>query len=197
MFGLAILAAFAVYVTLLFLAVRWAARRARASGRSPRLWGGAMAAAILLPVFWDWLPTVLVHEYYCRTKTFARVYKSAEQWKAEHPAEAAQIGPVKDLLEVRGTTRRRMLNSRFALDREDWSTALLPVASSTYRIVDTAVGEVVVEANEFAAGHRRMSERPRDWQMPKLWLERDTCGSGVGGLGLELRGYARLDGRSE
>jgi hypothetical protein len=195
--GVAILLAFAVYLALLLLVVRWAVHRARATGKSPLLWGGAAAAAIVLPVFWDWIPTILVHEYYCETKTFARVYKTAEQWKAEHPADAVKITPAKSVFEDADGIARTRLNSRFVLDREDSPTALLPIRIGTYRIVDLQTGEVMVEANQVGAGYGSISVGGTDWRVFKFWLSRPSCGQGIGGLGQELARFAQLDGRRE
>ncbi len=36
-------------------------------------------------VFWDWLPTVAVHQYYCAKESGFWVYKTLDQWKAENP----------------------------------------------------------------------------------------------------------------
>ena len=35
--------------------------------------------------FWDWLPTVATHQFYCATDSGFWVYKTPEQWKAQNP----------------------------------------------------------------------------------------------------------------
>lgn len=43
-------------------------------------WLGAMYVFLLvyLPVFWDWIPTVVVHKYYCETEAGFWVYKTVD-----------------------------------------------------------------------------------------------------------------------
>ena len=48
-------------------------------------WPLGVAVLLYLAVFWDHIPTVLVHKYYCETEAGFWVYKTPEQWKKENP----------------------------------------------------------------------------------------------------------------
>ncbi len=85
MFGLAYLIAFVVYLTVSILVVRWAVRYARKREKSGMLWGFGAAFIMYNLVFWDWIPTVVSHKYYCSTEAGFWAYKTVDQWKAENP----------------------------------------------------------------------------------------------------------------
>jgi hypothetical protein len=44
-----------------------------------------MALVMYHLVFWDWVPTVVAHQYYCATEAGFWVYKTVDEWKAENP----------------------------------------------------------------------------------------------------------------
>lgn len=83
--GLAILLVFLAYLLIALGIVAWAARLARSNGRSPWRWGGLAALVMYLIPFWDWLPTVAMHRYYCHKEAGFWVYKSLEKWQEENP----------------------------------------------------------------------------------------------------------------
>ncbi len=85
MFGLAYLLAFGVYLLISIGVVRRAIRYAQENGRSAKRWGWGAAFLMYSLVFWDWLPTVAVHQYYCATESGFWVYKTLDQWKVENP----------------------------------------------------------------------------------------------------------------
>ena len=83
--GLVIFAAIGLYLLISIGVVAWAIRYARKSGKSAKRWGwGALLVMYLIP-FWDWIPTVAVHQYYCAKDSGFWVYKTLDQWKAENP----------------------------------------------------------------------------------------------------------------
>ena len=63
--GLAILAAMGLYLLISIGAVFWALRYAKKNGKSAKRWGWSAALVMYLIPFWDWVPTVAVHQYYC------------------------------------------------------------------------------------------------------------------------------------
>ena len=58
---------------------------AKKHGRSKWRWGIGAFLVIYLTIFWDWIPTVVVHKYYCEKEAGFWVYKTLDQWKAENP----------------------------------------------------------------------------------------------------------------
>jgi hypothetical protein len=85
MFGLAVLIVVGLYLLISVGVVRWAIRYARKNDKSAKRWGWGAALGMYLLVFWDWIPTVAVHQYYCATESGFWVYKTLDQWKAENP----------------------------------------------------------------------------------------------------------------
>jgi len=67
--------------------VRWARR----SQRNPWLWGGVAVLIMYHLVFWDFLPTLATHRYYCAKQAGFWVYKTPEQWNIENPGVAETL----------------------------------------------------------------------------------------------------------
>jgi hypothetical protein len=92
MMSLAYLAALIVYLIIFIAVVAAAVLHAKKTGKSKKLWGGVAAFIMYNLVFWDFLPTLLVHQYYCKKDAGFWVYKTAEQWRKENPDVV--VGPV-------------------------------------------------------------------------------------------------------
>lgn len=92
--GVVVFGAVTVYaiaiVAAMWFAYRWAAKRAYS--RTKR-WLAAMGGFLLvyLPVFWDQVPTLIAHEYYCEKEAGFWIYKTVDQWKAENPGVAETL----------------------------------------------------------------------------------------------------------
>ena len=53
--------------------------------------GGWLAALVMYNlVFWDWIPTYVMHKYYCSTQAGFWVYTSPAQWIKENPDMVGQ-----------------------------------------------------------------------------------------------------------
>lgn len=85
MMGLMVLGALAVYLLVSVLVTKKAAGWAKANNRKPWLWGGLAAFVMYNLVFWDLIPTLVMHKHYCDTQAGFWVYKTPEQWEAENP----------------------------------------------------------------------------------------------------------------
>ena len=91
MIGLIVLMVIGVYLAAFYLVVRATVRWARNNGRSTKRWGWIAALAMYLPVFWDHIPTVLLHQYLCATEQGFWVYKTVEEWQQENPGVAETL----------------------------------------------------------------------------------------------------------
>lgn len=89
MIVLAYLVALAVYLLISVAVVRGAISYARNNGGSAKRWGAAIIMYSI--VFWDWIPTVAVHQYYCAKDSGFWVYKTLDQWKAENSRVAETL----------------------------------------------------------------------------------------------------------
>ena len=83
--GLVIFAALGLYLLISIGVVAWAIWYARKHNKNIWLWGFGAAFIMYNLVFWDWIPTVVAHKYYCSSEAGFWVYKTLDQWKAENP----------------------------------------------------------------------------------------------------------------
>lgn len=170
-------------VLSMLIAVPLAIRYARKSGRNKWAWGIGVFLLIFLPVFWDWIPTVLMHKYYCSTEAGFWVYKTVDQWKAENPGgmdvlEAKQYPPqTQERLEGRkGLIDSYQLNDRFnwIVIKQDVSS-LLQVMRQEQQVKDMKTGEVLARYVDFSTGY---SSTPDIYEIPKFWLQNGNCSGG-------------------
>jgi hypothetical protein len=85
MIGLLIISFFIIYLLVSMVVVGLAASSAKKRNRSPWRWGGLAAFVMYSLLFWDLVPTLVIHKYYCSTEAGLWVYKTPEQWMAENP----------------------------------------------------------------------------------------------------------------
>jgi hypothetical protein len=85
MLGLAILFIFGVYLAISIFATRYVMAWARENGRRAWLWGCIAGFAMYNLVFWDLIPTLIMHKYYCSTQAGFWPYKTFGKWESENP----------------------------------------------------------------------------------------------------------------
>ncbi len=83
--GLVIILVMGLYLLIAIGVVSWAMSYAKKNGKRVMRWGWGAAFVMFLIPFWDWIPTVAAHKYYCATEAGFWVYKTPEQWKRENP----------------------------------------------------------------------------------------------------------------
>ncbi|MEO6976087.1 MAG: hypothetical protein ABI144_09505, partial [Gallionella sp.] len=161
MIGLMYLVFFAVYLLVSVAAVRGAIGYARKNGKSAKRWGWGAAFVMYSLVFWDWIPTVAVHQYYCAKDSGFWVYKTLDQWKAENPGVAETLvanknSPYKSeqFDDGYGTTKTYFLNERFtwSITKQDMF-GLLPIVREEQLVRDVAKNEVLARYVDFWTGN--------------------------------------------
>jgi hypothetical protein len=158
MLGLMVLLALGVYLAIgalvVWLAVRWAKKHQRRGW----VWGGVAAFAMYNLVFWDWIPTVAMHKYYCATEAGFWVYKTPEQWAKENPGvretlkQSLQPDRVNRELETSfGDRKRFWLTQRFYNDitRTQIFSSLKRTETNFY---DASSGELVARSVNYFRG---------------------------------------------
>lgn len=174
--GLAVLAwpltlmvAFLLVFTLAVAGTYQATRKQKSGWK----WPLGVAVVLYLAVFWDHIPTVLAHKYYCETEAGFWVYKTPEQWKKENPGVMETLIYNKGMPHIRtpygGAT---VLNQRFfhifkyegPLPFHRWS------AKSEIR--DSKNGEVIAREIDFSSSQER---RQAGWSGWKFWLDNERC----------------------
>lgn len=177
MFGLIVLIAIGAYLLAFYLVVKATLRWARDSGRSTKRWGWIAALAMYLPVFWDFIPTVLLHQYLCATEQGFWVYKTVEEWQQENPGVAETLKSYSKLNKYKepGIRVGYMLNQRFAREVLNKRKPLpfLPVSVKEEHIVDRANGEILAKQIRIGSGYGGLSLGGKgSW---KFWMSQPSC----------------------
>lgn len=171
MLGLIVLAILAAYLLtsgiVVWLTARWAKKR----NRRPWLWGGLAAFVTYNLVFWDLIPTLVVHKYYCATEAGFWVYKTPEQWVKENPGVAETLTWKRRSGYLREGNR---LNERFILEHtENRKNQLFPIISMETIIRDIQTGEITVRAIGFSSGYGALGVGMKGaW---RVWVNHKSC----------------------
>lgn len=188
MMGLMVLIFFAVYWLVSVWTVRKALFWAKANNRKPWLWGGLAAFVMYNLVFWDLIPTLVMHKYYCSTQAGFWVYKTPEQWKAENPGVietlARSMEPDK-IQNMPNNVKRYWITQHFYNDvkRIEVFHALIVEQKIFF---DAKTGEVIAKSTNF-------------WRGTPIWAFntfdelRQSLGLGWGNRQCEIDGKSPTD----
>ena len=174
MIALLYLAFFAVYLLVAIGITSAVAKVASRKGKRVWPWVTLSIAFFYLLIFWDWLPTQYLFYHYCEADGGFRIYKTVEQWKAEHPGVA-------ETLRYEENRRRngvRQLNQRF-IYKFDNEPLVLSLSRVTSRVIDRETGEVLAEYINYSSGGNLMVGG-RGLTHLKPWLGHGRCPADVG-----------------
>ena len=170
----------AAYLLISIGVVAWAVSYAKKNGKSARKWGWSAALVMWLIPFWDWLPTVATHQYYCSTEAGFWVYKTLDQWKAENP------GVMETLVVNKGEPSSRQgdmvnysdtyfVNQRFNLIVKHNGQFPFNRWRHERELVDVKTYEVLARYVDFSTSQE---QRQAGWSGWKFWLDSRNCISG-------------------
>lgn len=173
MTGIVIIPAVLLYLLLSVAVVLLAIRYARRSGRSAKRWGwGAVLVMYLIP-FWDWLPTVATHQYYCAKDAGFWAYKTVDQWKEENPGVMETLIYRNDLPHIQTPYgRATVLNQRFLHIYKKEGPLPLNRWRVETEIRDAKNGELIAREVSFSTSQER---RQAGWSGWKFWLDSQRC----------------------
>jgi len=178
--GLTVLAwplTLSVLILLAFVvAMSIATGYAKRTGRNKWRWGLIGFLVVYLPIFWDWIPTVVTHQYYCATEAGFWVYKTPEQWKSENPGV------------MEGLTTQRVwqhdhagggdvvhINQRFDLVYKKEGELFLHRWRWQRKLVDTKTNETLAQYVDFSTGNGFITSP----DIPlKFWMQNGYCYGG-------------------
>lgn len=159
MMGLMVLGALAVYLLVSIWVTKKAASWAKANSKKPWLWGGLAAFIMYNLVFWDLIPTLIMHKHYCNTQAGFWVYKTPEQWKAENPG----VETLDDQIYLKNSKYTgKKGNSTFifslnenvsSVNKEFSISSWLPIYKQEKYIRDDKTKSVLVRYVDFWAGY--------------------------------------------
>jgi hypothetical protein len=185
--GLVMLGALALYFLVSISVVVVVARQARKRGRSAWRWGGLAALVMYLLVFWDYIPTVLAHRYYCEKEAGFWTYKTPDQWMKENP------GVMETLVANKGWPSRHeerdggrvkididLANERFniVVVQKD-VMSFLPIIRRQEELLDLRTNEIMARYVDFSTGHSVAHTVGPPGPM-KFWLHNGECGKSPG-----------------
>ena len=176
MAGLVYLAVIGLYFYVFYLVVRKAAQKAREKGRPGWHYGLPAFLAMYLPVFWDHIPTLVVHQYQCMNNAGLTVYKTPEQWKAENPGVAEKLTPLDDNKTYQGDGfTYYKLNKRINWETHYRKLPLGLVREEINRIVDSSSNEILLEDRDFSTNIGNPFVKVRGLRDYKFWLDINDC----------------------
>lgn len=182
--GLVIIGVMALYLLISIVAIIGAIKFAKNNGKSAKRWGWSVALVMYLIPFWDWIPTVAVHQYYCAQESGFWIYKTLDQWKKENPGVADTLvankgAPSRRLGDMSSYTETYNLNQRF-----DWViTKTGPLLLNRWKwekkIIDTKSNDVLARYVDFSTGSGFIAGPSR---LLRFWLQNDHCSNGQGNM---------------
>ena len=192
MLALVIFGILIAYLALAVYSVRATVRSARASGLSAKqrwLRGGLVALVFYLIPFWDWIPTVVAHQYYCATEAKFEVFKTIEQWKKENAEVVPTLRfdphatPSED-----GQRRIYKLNQRIVEEGTLAEAVFLSVKREQAKVIDIKNNQVLARYVDFRTGYAPFSVGGEGaW---KFWLKRGSCNDSADGFGHLYASYS-------
>ena len=187
--GLVVFGAIILYLLISIAVVISATIYARKHGKSAKRWGAGAALVMYLLVFWDHIPTLVTHKYYCEKEAGFWVYKTLDQWKAENPGVMEKMVAAQPTITHMPYGDLRVLDERFAIEtRRGTPIPLLSTKIFEDRLVDRMTGEVLAKGIDIGSGYGELAVGGDSWQVIKFWLKQKPCvTSGVRKLSTELQ----------
>lgn len=183
MIGLLVLVVGAIYLAVLVFATgaayRWAARKGLPKSKRMLAAAGGFLV-VYLPVFWDHIPTLVMHKYYCEKEAGFWVYKTLELWKTENPGVMEKLIFNNDAPSTRVGDMKNYSDTYFLNQRFEWIVRKAgPLPFQRWRweqaIVDTRTNEVLARYVDFSTGDGFLSGPQR---LYKSWLQNNHCSGG-------------------
>ncbi len=185
MLGLMIIIFFVVYLLVSVWVTKKAVSWAKSNNKKPWGWGGLAVFLMYNLVFWDLIPTLVMHKYYCSTQAGFWVYKTPEQWVRENPELTAEdLKPfTKDVNEMphevlnAGTSdaitvtkiNKRIFN---AFDVGEIK-GLIPISKNVEYFYDSKSDKRIAELINFVSGYGNPMTTGKGISAWKFWLRRN------------------------
>lgn len=183
--GLVIFGVMGLYLLISIGVVAWAINHARKNGKSTKRWGLSAALVMYLIPFWDWIPTVVAHKYYCEKEAGFWVYKTLDQWKVENPGVMETLVANKGAPSTRDGDDTNFTDTYFLNQRinnvvqEHRISSVFHVFRHEQDVVDTKNKQVLARYVNFRAGYPNgvagIAPRSAGLTAVKFWLVSERC----------------------
>ena len=127
----------------------------------------------LIP-FWDLVPTIISHKYYCSSKSGFFVYKSVEDWSKLNPGALDVLQPYDESVPIAVPAGyARKMNDRFGRYIVKADAGFLSIKKMEMKFVDLRTNEVLARKVDFSSGFGRFGVSGEGaW---KFWLYSSSC----------------------
>lgn len=169
-----ILLGYAVISITAVLTILQSSRAEKVSRSVAFLRCGSVALGFFLIPFWDWIPTVAAHSYYCSRHAAFVVAKPFEQWRREN-ADWVRVQPPLLASDGRAGTRLPVMaiGHRIIEERRPLEEVFMSVKREEARLIDAQTHEVLARYVDFRSGYGDPSVASGgSW---KIWLHNDSC----------------------
>jgi hypothetical protein len=191
MFGLVVLFAAALYVALSVAIVRGFVAWARRTGRSAKRWGGGAAFMLAMLVFWDALPTLVAHEYLCRTQVHSSVYQSADRWRPGYSPDTPEESRPVAVSRSKASHWNKLDHPQLEVRSSSDYVGPLTTFFYTSQLIDTTNEQVLIERKSVGSGVGAFS-RGDSVAALKPWLDLDRCAYESESYRKERLAYSRI-----
>lgn len=187
--GFVIFMVMGVYLAISVIVVAWAISHAKKNGKSVKKWGWGAALVMYLIPFWDWIPTVAVHQFYCAKDSGFWVYKTLDQWKVENPGVMEGLHQILQPDQNMPYGHLNILDERFAIEiHRRKPIPFLPTSITEELLVDRKVGAVLAKGVSVGSGVGNMAVGGG----LKFWLNQEPCVTqGIWNLSTEIQNMRR------
>ncbi len=163
---------FALSLWIIFSVLNWADKNKRSK------WWALLAAFVMYNlIFWDLIPTRIMHRHYCDTQAGFWIYKTPEQWKAENP-KIQILDPLTHLDSSRYLGKKGNSTYIFPLNlyvsrvnSERLVYSWLPIYRQEEYIQDNRTKEVLIRFVDFWSGYFNESSISN----LKTWMDIGNC----------------------
>ena len=179
MIGLVYLLFFVLYLLISAYVIYRATLYARRKYNKGWVGGWLMAFLMYNLVFWDWIPVVVAHKYYCEKDAGFWVYKTPEQWIKENSKDIGNESGSKfrkPSESVSTNIHRYWFSERIYMDVEHYEIFFGEIGRSERALVDGKTGDTLARAIEFSRGSSGLGQNSLVYY--KFWLRfgNPNCG---------------------
>ena len=181
----------AFVVLALVAAILLAVHYAKRTGSSKWRWGIGAFLLVFLPIFWDWIPTVALHQYYCAKESGFWVYKTLDQWKAENPGVMVGLHQTLQPIQQMPYGYLQIWDERFAIEtHRRMPVPLLSTKVDEELLIDRKTGEVLAKGVNVGSGVGNMMTGGGF----KFWLNQKPClNAGISKLSKEIQSMRGIE----
>lgn len=173
-----------VYLFFTIVVVSISSSVAGSCNRSPWLWGSISLILMYNLVFWDYIPTKIVHNHLCSTKSGLIVHQAPDQWYSQYVSEFNNNPPsLNDNSLGRGTPvsvtdNNSRLIQGYSINNRIIDVIeigipvyhIIPIRKNVYYIYDKKTQSRLVELVNYTIGYSGQGDTNAGISAWKIWM---------------------------